>query len=52
MMEAPATELEERAMDSTKNMAKGSAYFLCNNLLHSGEGVWLNDNTGDIHLMG
>ena len=52
MLEAPSTKLKERAIDSTENVSKRTVIFLCINRLHSGEGVQLKYDTGDIHLMG
>lgn len=52
MMQASATKLKERAMDSTEYVAKKSACFLCTNRLHSREGVRLKHDSKDIHLMG
>ena len=46
MMEALATKIEERALDSVEDVAKRSTCFLCNNRLHSREGVRLNNDAG------
>ena len=51
MMEAPATEEEERPMDFVEDVAERSTFFLCNNRLHSGERVQLNNDARDVHLM-
>ena len=52
MIEAPATKMKERAIDSTIYVAKRFAIFLCMNKLHSGERVRLKQDMVDIHLMG
>ena len=39
-------------MDSIEYVAKRSTNFLCTNRLHSGKGVRLKYDAGDIHLMG
>ena len=51
MMETPTTKIKERTMDSIEYVSKRSVGFLCTNRLHSGEGVQLKQDTGDIHLV-